>query len=259
MLRLTHQVGRHQSRVRGVVGDHRHFRRPSENVDPHLTEKGALRLRDVLVAGADDDVRRLAGKEPIGQGRDGLDAAEGHDKIGTRYLHGVEHQGVDAIAPVRGGASDHGGDPCGLGGGDAHVGGGDVGVAPGGHVAACHVNGNQALAGRDPWMQLDGELANGIPLGQGEAPHLLGGEFDVALDLRRYVPGAAFHLLGADQDLAGPMVELPGVFAHRLLATPLDLGQHLTHDFLSGAGFRFRSLGCLFEVLDSHEEWGLYL
>ena len=83
MLGLADEVAGDDRRVGGLVGDHRHFRRPGEDVDADLAEQRALGLGDELVARADDHVGRLAGEQAVGQGRDGLHAAQRHDHVGA--------------------------------------------------------------------------------------------------------------------------------------------------------------------------------
>ena len=69
------EVDRDDRRIRGLVGDDRDLRGPGEDVDADLAEERALGLGHVLVAGADDDVRGLAGEEPEGERGDRLHAA----------------------------------------------------------------------------------------------------------------------------------------------------------------------------------------
>ena len=75
MLGLADEVGRDDRRVCGIVGDDGNLGRSGEHVDADFAEQRALRLGDELVAGADDDVGRLAGEEPVGQGGDRLHAS----------------------------------------------------------------------------------------------------------------------------------------------------------------------------------------
>ena len=64
---------------------------------PTRPEQQPLGLRNELVAGPDDHVRRgLAREVPMGHGSDGLHAAERHDDVGTRGLHRIQDIRVNA-------------------------------------------------------------------------------------------------------------------------------------------------------------------
>ena len=60
MLGLTHQIARDDGRIRRIVRDDPDLGRPGEHIDPDFSKQDPFRLRHVLVARPDDDVRRLA-------------------------------------------------------------------------------------------------------------------------------------------------------------------------------------------------------
>ncbi len=99
-------------------------------------------------------------------------------------------------------------------------------------------------------MHLDRELLDGFALRAGEAPHLRRGEFDVCFHRIGHELRAPLDLLGRDDDLAVPFVELRCVLAHGRLAPAPDLREHRGGDRLritrfpaSGVSRAFRERG----------------
>ncbi len=252
MLGLPDEIGCDQRGIGRVVGDDADLGGPGEDIDSHGAEKLALRLGDELVAGAHDDVGGLAGEESPRERGDRLHAAERHDEVGARDLHRIEHLRMNPFALVRGRAGDDRRHARGLRGGDAHVRRSDMGVAAGGHVAARDIDRHEALPGDQPGRDLGIELFERGFLRQSKAPHPLGRELDVAPDPFGNRPRAPLDLFGRDPDLALPAVELRRVLAHRRLAAPLDLGQHLGDDAARVAALGLRRLGGLLEEAERH-------
>ncbi len=252
MFRLAHQVRCDDGRIRRAVGDDADLRRAGEDIDAHAAEQHALGFGHELVAGTDDYVGRLAGEQAIGHGGNGLHAAQGHDGVHARHLHGVQHLRMDALAAIGRGAGDDRGHAGRLGGGDAHVGRRDVRIAPGGHVAARHIDRNQPLPGHQPRRQFDLEFPHRCHLRLRELAHLAGRELDVALDARRNGRGAPFDFGGGHQDVPLPFVQPPGVVAHRSLAAGLDVRQHFRGDLARGGLVALGLLRRGFELVHCH-------
>jgi hypothetical protein len=180
VLGLADQVACDDGGVGAVVGDDRHLGRSGEHVDADLAEQHALGLGDELVAGADDDVGRLAGEQAVGHRGDRLHTAQGHDDVGAGRVEGVQQIRMHRTATKRAGAGDDRGHAGRLGGGHAHVGRRDVRIAAGRRVAAGHVDRHHALAGGDAVVQRDLELVQRTALRGGERAHLRDREVDVA-------------------------------------------------------------------------------
>src|ERR1700681_2282067 len=161
---------------------------------------------------------------------------------------------MDALAQIRSRAGDDERDARGLRGGDSHVGGGDVSVTARRHVTASDVDRNQALAGDQARMYFHREFANRLALRLREAPHAVGGEFDIAPHAGSDVTDATLDLLVGHDDVASPLIEFRGVIAHRLFAAALDFGKHFRCDPARIARFGFRRFGRLFQMYDRHGE-----
>ena len=223
VLGLAGEVGGHDLGIGGVVGGDHGFGRAGDDVDADAPEEQPLGFGDEAVAGADDDVRRMSGEVPVGQGRNTLNPAQGQDVVGARGLHGVEDRRVDAPALLRRRGCDDVLDPGDLGGADAHDRRGGVGVAAAGHVAARRGHGDQALSGDQAVDQHDLELLHRIPLAPGEVPDPLAGEADVLLHRLRQAGFGPAQSLFADDDVVGPAVQALGDGTGRVLAAGLDL------------------------------------
>ena len=94
VLRLCDEVERDVIRVGGVVRQHDDFARPGDAVDGDLPEHVLLRERDVLVAGADDDIDRLQPFDAVGERRDRLRAAETVHLGDAEFVARREHLAV---------------------------------------------------------------------------------------------------------------------------------------------------------------------
>ncbi len=252
VLGLADEIGRDDQRISAVVGDHGNLGGAGEDVDADLAEQHALGLGDEFVAGANDDVGRLAGEQAEGHRRDRLDAAQAHDDVGARHRQRIEHMRVDALAAERRRAGDDGLDAGGLGRGDGHIGRGDMGIAAGRHIAAGRVHRHELLPEMQAGRDLQREVLAGGALRLGEAAHLPCGEADVILDALRDVADALRDGGLVEDDRPVPFVELEGVVLHRLLAPGLDRGEHLGDHRACGVGFRLRRLGRGLEMGDGH-------
>ena len=122
-------------------------------------------------------------------------------------------------------------------------------IAPGGHIAPRHIDRHQPLPRLEPRRDLGLELAQRLALRSGEAPYALGGELDIALDLRRDVAGAPLDLGRRHDDLTSPAVEVLRILPDRGLAALLDRGEHLAHDLARDAAFGVRRLARPLEML----------
>ena len=253
VLGLADQIRCDEGGIGGVVRDNGNFRWPRENVDPDSAEQHAFRFGHELVAWSDDDVRRLAGEQPIGKRRNRLHAAEREHDVGPRDLHRVEHVGMNALATMRGRASHHERDTRCLCRGDRHVGRSDVRVAAGRYVASGHVHGYEALPRGHAGMDFDRELADRFALRLREAAHAFGRKPDVTLHVGRDSSQALLDLLLRDDDRSRPRIELRRVFTHGPLAIALDLREHLLGNPACRAGFALRRLRCPFQVVDGHD------
>ena len=150
MLGLAEQVGGHEVRVGGLVGDHEDLRRPREQVDPDPPEELALGLGDVRVAGADDHVDRLEPAEAERHRCERLDAAEAEDPVRARGGHRVQHGGW-MPRPSRGGAlATTRSTPATFGTDDGHERGREHRVAAARHVRADRADRHVAVASRTP-------------------------------------------------------------------------------------------------------------
>ena len=159
---------------------------------------------------------------------------------------------MNALAAIRRRASDDKRNPRGLRGGNRHVSRCDVRIAPRGNVTAGHIDRDQPLAGREPWLHLDGEFADRFTLGLREAAYSLRREFDVMLHGSRDIANPPLDLFRCHHDRPRPVIELRRVIAHRLLAVARNFCEHLLGDRTGGCGFGFRRLRGSLQVLDGH-------
>ena len=86
VLGLADEIGRDNGRVGASICDNCDLRWPGEDINADGAEQHALCLGDEFVAGTDEDIGRLAGKQAEGHRRNSLHAAEGHDDVGAGDL-----------------------------------------------------------------------------------------------------------------------------------------------------------------------------
>lgn len=144
---------------------------------------------DVAVSWAADDVAGLDlsvfDVEAIGEGGDGLGAADGEECV----CAGDGGGGEGVLGRARGGGDD-GVDAGGAGGGDGHDGGRWKGEAAAGDVAACGSDGEDAVAGAAALDgRVEGEEAGALGAGEG-ADACVGAFEDFALVGWELVGGA---------------------------------------------------------------------
>ncbi len=82
------QVDRDHERVGVLVGDDQHLGRPGEQVDADLAEQLPLRLGDIGVAGARDQIDLADRLGAHREGGDRLHTAEQMDLVGSGEVHG---------------------------------------------------------------------------------------------------------------------------------------------------------------------------
>jgi hypothetical protein len=108
-------------------------------------------------------------------------------------------------------------------------------VTAGGNVTAGDVDGHEPLPGDETRRNLRGEFPDRVALGDGEPPHALGRELDVALDRRWNVARAPLDLGGRHDDIAGPSVEFFRVLANRRFTAGLDVRELRGRDFAAAS------------------------
>jgi hypothetical protein len=227
VLGLAEEVGGHERRVGGGVGQDQDLGRPGEQIDTHPAEQLSLRLGDVGVAGADDHVDALQLVQPERKRGQSLDAAEADDLVGPRGGDRVQRGRVDAAALARRGRGhdppyaghlrhDHG-----------HEGRREHRVAAPRHVGADGFDRHVPVPEPHATQRLHVEIRERRELALGEVAHARLREGDVPLELLRQRGGGGLDLLGADQERVWrPVVEPAREVADGLLAAPLDVGQH---------------------------------
>ena len=253
VFRLADQIVCHDIRIGGAVCDNQDLGRAGEQIYADTPEQQPLGFRDEAVAGTDQDIRLVAGKQAERHRRNALNAAQCQDMVGLTQVHGVEDRRVDAAAFLaRGGTGDDildTGDFCRR---DTHDGRGDMSVTAAGHVAAGSVDRDQPLPGPKARRQFGLEGLHAVLLLLGEQPHPVIGELQIVLQLIRHLPRRGFDLVGTDLDIAVPTVELLAIGARGVLAAPFDLVQHLADDF---PGFVLAGGGCFrraFQIFGRH-------
>ena len=133
------------------------------------------------------------------------------------------------------------------GGGDGHDRRGDVGVAPARHVGPRGVDRDVAVAGDQAGDDLDLGVQHRRLLRLGEAAHVVMREADIVAEALGHLLGGGGNLVGGDDDLALPFVELCGVVPGLGVATGLDLVEDALH---RGAHIGFAGGGGLLRLLE---------
>ena len=233
VLGLAEQVGGDDHRVGRLVGDDEDLRRAGDEVDADLPEQPALRLDDVRVARADEEVDRV---DRLGSERERgerLNAAEDVDLVGAGEVHGGD--GGVGHAPVeRRRARRDALDARDLRRDDAHVRRGDHRVAAARHVGA-DVRRDVPVAEADARERLDLEVRHRRALGLGERPHLLLAERDVVEHLGRDALEARRDLVGVEPEgLRLPAVETGRVAPDGGVSVRRDGGDDLVDDLRDG-------------------------
>ncbi len=183
MLGLAEHVGRDESWVGRLVGDHQHLGRAGEQIDADAAEQLALGLGHVGVARPDQHVDRWDSlDEAEGHGRQALDAAERQHGVGARRPHRVEHRRVHAAFALRRGAADDALHARGLGHEDRHERRGEHRITAARDVGADRPDGDVPVAENHPRQRFNLEVAQRRPLRAGKGPDLLLGEADVLLE-----------------------------------------------------------------------------
>ena len=98
---LTKQIGSHDFRVGGFVGDHRDLARSGEQVDGDLAEELPFGLGDEGVAGPDQHVDRRVPEKAKGHGGQRLHAAQQEDVVGAGDRCRVQHGGIGGSVGLR--------------------------------------------------------------------------------------------------------------------------------------------------------------
>ena len=229
VLGLGHEVGGHDGRVGGLVGEHADLGRAGDHVDADVAGHVALGGRHVGVARAHDLVAGRDGLGAVGDRGDGLGAADGVDLVDAGDCGGGE--GVGAQGPVCLGRRDHGhATHAGhLGGDDVHHdGGGILGTA------ARHVD-RDTVQGRDLHAQHGAVGAGGKPgllaLALVEVAHLVAGALTGDHEGGVHLAQGGVHELGRH-------LEAGGREPVKALAVGTDggvtIGAHVVHDGLRG-------------------------
>lgn len=199
VLRLAQQIHRDDERIRRLVGDDEDLRRSGDQVDPDLPVQLALRLRDVGVARAREEVHALDRLGAEREGRHGLDPAEQVDLVRPAEVHRHDRRGGDLPVDRRRARGDtpHSGD---LRRHDRHVGGGDERIPATRDVRAGRRDRDRPLAEEDPGHRLDLEVRQRIALRLGEPADVRLGGPDVVHDLPGKAGDDPFHLLGIEPE-----------------------------------------------------------
>ena len=171
MLGLGEQIGGREVGPRRVVGDHHHFARPGDRIDVDLAVDLFLGQRHEQIARADDLVDLAESPDAVGQGGDGLSAAEAIDLADAQFVARGQH--IRVVGAERRRRSDHGDllDARRCGGHGRHQHGRRIGRRPARHADADAFERHVALTQHHPVgaPHLDIALQDG-PL---EFPHVV--------------------------------------------------------------------------------------
>ena len=252
MLGLTHQIPGDNLRIGLRIGNHHRFGRSGEHVDADPAEQDALGLGDELVAGADQDIRLGAAKQPEGKGSDPLHTPQAQNPISPAKPQRVQDRRRN---PDAGTWRRTGGDmayPGNRGGCHGHDRRGDMRIAPARHVSPGSIDRKMLV----PRQQAGDHFHLGVVhrrlLCFGEAAHIVMGEADIVAQALRHLVGGSRQPVGGDNDIAVPFIEFQCIGAGHRVATGLDLVQHGLHQGAHIRLARGRGLFGLLQKLDRH-------
>ena len=195
MLGLRQQVHGDVGRVLRAVGHDDDFGRAGDAVDADTTKHLALGFGDIGVAGSDDAVDRRDRGGAVGEGGDGLGAADAIDLRHAGALGGGQDQRLEMTAGAGDGHGDagHAGD---AGGEGVHQNGGRVGRLAAGDVEADGVERGPAHA--EVEAGLVGPFEVGGHLQAVECLDPLGGQVERLEQRRGDRGGCGVDLFGRD-------------------------------------------------------------
>jgi hypothetical protein len=231
VLGLGDEVGGDAGGVAGLGGDD-DLGGAGGHVDSTRSRSGAAALRDGDFGGGDVEV---AGADDLGYGFDrGCAVGEGGDGLGAADAVELgdagEVRGGEGFAGGFGAADDDARDAGDLCGGGGHEQGGGQGVTAAGDVAADGAEGADDLADLHAVGGAEAEGARELLFGEGADVGL--GEAHGGAELfAGGVPGGAHLFAGDEEGLAGcEVVEAGGAVADGVVAAVADGGEDLLHD-----------------------------
>ena len=190
---------------------------------PTRPEQDALRLRDELVAWADQNVRLRQAEQAEGHGGDTLHASESQDLVCTTEISGVHDRRVNALPRTRRGARRDVTAPRDLRGCHCHHGRRDMRVSTTWCVTACGLTWDRLLPRDQTRSDFIFKILDRLFLRLGEAAHIVMCIANIVFQLRGHLLGGRLDLIPGQHDIAIVLVKLRCVLQRLGIATGLDL------------------------------------
>ena len=249
MLSLRQQVGGHEGRIGGIVGDDAHLGGTGGHVDGHIVEAdGLLGSHDEAVAGPKDLVDLGHRGRAIGHRSDGLHTADLEDAADTCHTSGKEDSGMDGTLGTGRRAEHYLATACQSGGRGEHEHGAEKRRRATRHIETDALDGHVLLPAGDTRTGL--HLRQVVQLGSMERTDVLIGLTDgIAQVGRQLLLGSVELLVGDLQTVEADMVELLFKRLHGSIAFVLHTLQHPGHHIIQCRQVDLWSLNNPFYVL----------
>src|SRR5579883_1390367 len=248
MLDLTENIGRAEFAIDAFVRDDERLGRAGEQVDTDTPVKLPLGLGHERVSRANQNVDRIDRLRSKRHRSNGLDPAEGKDRISARHRLRRDDR-RRRLAVERRSACDDARNAGNLGGDHRHMRRGKQRIFAAWHITARGVDRYVLVAKNDTRKSFHLDVMQGRPLYLSEVPDLCLREFDVA-DVLRTQHVHAGPNLGVAQAIvvAVPAIELDRKLPNRGISSPFDIserGLDNVSDFSIGFGFYLRGSSTL--------------